>query len=223
MIARMANVGRVPFHHRGERRRSRSEDHKERRIMSEKIQILFVDDEEEFVNYMKKRLERHEFQVHAYTNPVEALEKSKGQTYDVGLLDLKMPEMDGEELLNRLKERDPGIEIIILTGHGSIESAFRSAKEGAYEYLLKPCDFDSLVSSINNAYAKRIKSLSAEKARHVDELMQRSGGMKPLTLLKRLKRIRDGLETFVTAAGLADGDPEVAREFMEKRTEKDTE
>ena len=115
--------------------------------MGEKIRLLFVDDEEEFVNYMTKRLTRHEFEVHAYTNPVQALEKTQGQSYDVGLLDLKMPEMDGEELLNRLKERDPTIEIIILTGHGSIESAFRTSKNGAYEYLNKPCDFDVLLSA----------------------------------------------------------------------------
>lgn len=73
-----------------------------------------------------------------------------------------MPEMDGEKLLNRLKQRDLGMELIILTGHGSIESAFRTARRGAYECLLKPCDFDCLVSSINNAYAKRIKTLSGK-------------------------------------------------------------
>lgn len=56
--------------------------------MSERIQLLLVDDEEEFVNYLTKRLEGHEVEVHAYTNPVEALEKTEGQTYDVGLIDL---------------------------------------------------------------------------------------------------------------------------------------
>jgi DNA-binding NtrC family response regulator len=190
--------------------------------MTEQIKLLFVDDEEDFVSYMTKRLTRHDFEVHAYTNPVQALSQTEGQSYDVGLLDLKMPDMDGEELLNRLKERDPGMEIIILTGHGSIESAFRSAKVGAYEYLLKPCDFDGLVCSINNAYAKRIKALGGEKARQVDDLMERAGGMAPLTLLKQLKNIHRGVEKFMTAAALAEGgDPEAAREFMGERTEKD--
>ena len=190
--------------------------------MDAKIQLLFVDDEEEFVNYMSKRLKRHEFEVHAYTNPVEALEKTQGRNFDVGLLDLKMPEMDGEELLNRLRERDPGIEIIILTGHGSIESAFRSAKEGAYEYLLKPCNFDHLVASINNAFAKRIKALGGAKARQVDELMKNAGEMAPLTLLKRLKNVRDGVQKFITAAALAEGgDPESARQFMDENSTED--
>ena len=189
--------------------------------MCEKIQMLFVDDEEEFVNFMTKRLQRHDFVVHAYTNPVQALEKTEGRTFDVGLLDLKMPEMDGEELLSRLKARDPGIEIIILTGHGSTESAFRSAKIGAYEYLLKPCEFDDLVSSINNAYAKRVKALSSGKAAEVDELMQQAGAMQPLALLERLKKIRGGLETFMSAAALAEGgDPNSAREMMGEKTKK---
>jgi DNA-binding NtrC family response regulator len=183
-----------------------------------------VDDEEDFVAYMTKRLERHDFEVHAYTNPVEALEKTEGQTHDVGLLDLKMPEMDGEELLNRLRERDPTIEVIILTGHGSIESAFRSAQVGAYEYLLKPCDFDELVASINNAYAKRIKALGGEKAKQVDELMKSADELPPLALLGRLKKIHHGLTAFMSAAALAEGGlPDAARDFMKKKTEDDKE
>jgi DNA-binding NtrC family response regulator len=162
--------------------------------MANKIRLLFVDDEEEFVNYMTKRLTRQDIEVRAFTNPVQALAETEGQSFDVGLLDLKMPEMDGEQLLHKLKERDPCIEIIILTGHGSVESAFRSAKDGAYEYLLKPCDFDALVTSINTAYAKRIRTHCTDKADKVDELMKTAGGLSPLNLLKRLKQINDGEE-----------------------------
>jgi len=159
--------------------------------MGDKIRVLFVDDEEEFVNYMKKRLERHGLEVHAFTNPVEAFEQTEENGFDVGLLDLKMPQMDGEELKNRLKARDPGMEIIILTGHGSVESAFRSAKEGVYEYLLAPCDFDELVTCINNAYAKRVKGLFESKAARVDTLMNQAVGMSPLALLTELKKLHD--------------------------------
>ncbi len=189
--------------------------------MSEKIQLLFVDDEEEFVSYMARRLKRHDFEVHAYTSPLEALEATAGQTHDVGLLDLKMPEMDGEELLSRLKERDPTIEVIILTGHGSIESAFRSATDGAYEYLLKPCDFDQLISSINSAYAKRIRTLDEARAAQVDELMGHAGGMSPLALLERLKEIHHGITTYVTAAALAEGGlPDAARDLLSQDAKK---
>jgi DNA-binding NtrC family response regulator len=159
--------------------------------VKEKIQLLFVDDEHEFVDYMTRRLKPREIEVHAYTNPVQALKETATQNFDVAVLDLRMPKMDGEELLNRLKERDPTIEIIILTGHGSATSAFRSAREGAFEYLLKPCEFVDLVSSINKAYAKRIKALSGERGRQVDELMQDAGKIQPLTMLDRLKKIRE--------------------------------
>ena len=190
--------------------------------MTEKIRLMFVDDEEDFVDYMTRHLEGNNLEVRAFNSPIRALKETGGQTFDVGLLDLKMPGMDGEELLKKLKERDPGMEIIILTGHGSIESAFRSAKVGAYEYLLKPCEFDDLVNAINNAYAKRVKALSGEKARQVEDRMKRAGGMSPLDLLTRLKKIRDGMQTFMSAAGLADGgDPEAAKQFMDEGTEKD--
>lgn len=186
--------------------------------MASMIRLLIVDDEQDFVTYMAKRLKHHDFEVHAFTNPVEALEQTKGCRYDVGILDLKMPEMDGEELLSRLKERDAQMEIIILTGHGSIDSAFRSAQRGAYEYLLKPCDFDGLVSSINNAYAKRIKALDRDKADEVDNLMKQAGKISPLDLLKRLKKVHAGLQDYLTAAALAEGgDPEDAKEMLNKK------
>ena len=109
-------------------------------------------------------------------------------------------------------------------GHGSIESAFRSAKVGAYEYLLKPCDFDELVSSINNAYARRIKALSKDKAGQVDDLMKNAGEMEPLALLDRLKKIHRGVATSMSAAALAEGGlPDAAREFMGGQIEKDKE
>jgi DNA-binding NtrC family response regulator len=189
--------------------------------MADKIRLLFVDDEEDFVTYMTKHLERHDLDVHAYLNPVQALKETDKQTFDVGLLDLKMPEIDGEELLKRLKQRDPKIEIIILTGHGHVESAFRSAKAGAYEYLLKPCDFDELVAAINSAYAKRIKALNGEKAGKVDELMKDAGGMSPLALLKKLKSLHDGVADTMAAAAMAEGgDSDTAREVLGKKGKK---
>ncbi|MDY7033168.1 MAG: response regulator [Thermodesulfobacteriota bacterium] len=190
--------------------------------MARMLELLFVDDEEDFVNYMTKRLERHDFKVYAYTNPFQAFQETEGKSFDVGLLDLKMPEMSGDELLNKLKTRDPYMEIIILTGHGSIESAFRSAQVGAYEYLLKPCDFDGLVASINKAYAKRIKTLSREKTSQVDDLMKNAVGMRPLELLKRIKNIHDGVEKYVSTAALTEKDAsDAARKLMGKKSTKE--
>jgi len=158
--------------------------------MTDKIRLMFVDDEKDFVEYMTRNLEDKNLEVCAFHNPIRALKETGGQTFDVGLLDLKMPGMDGEELLRKLKERDPGMEIIILTAHPSIESAFRTSKNGAYEYLNKPCDFDVLLGAINKAYAKRVKSLGRDQSERVSKLMKSANRLSPLELLKRLKKLR---------------------------------
>jgi two-component system NtrC family response regulator len=189
--------------------------------MNKKIRLLFVDDEKDFLDYMTKRLLRHDLDVVSYDHPVTALEKTEGQTFDVGLLDLNMPDMKGEELLRRLKERDPSIEIIILTGHGSIASAFETSKEGAYEYLLKPCDFDALVQSICNAYAKRIKALHKDQSEKVDGLMTRMLSKSPLDLLRALKKVQDGVSSSMAASALAEGgDFDSAREVVDAKDPK---
>ncbi|MFO7654794.1 MAG: response regulator [Candidatus Krumholzibacteriia bacterium] len=184
--------------------------------MSRRIQLLFVDDEPDFVEYMTRRLERHDLEVAAYTSAVQALEETRDRRFDVGLLDLKMPEMMGDELLERLKERDPGMEVIILTGHGSIESAFRTGQMQAYEYLLKPCDFEALVRAINSAYARRIKEQHGDRAPQVDSLMKRALSMSPLDVLAELKRINDSVGQSMAATAFAEsGEHDTAREMME--------
>jgi DNA-binding NtrC family response regulator len=185
--------------------------------MTDKIRLLFVDDEDDFLEYMTKRLVRHDLEVVSFNHPVRAIEQTEGQSFDVGLLDLKMPEVDGEELLRRLKKRDPFMEIIILTGHGSIPSAFRASQDGAYEYLLKPCDFDGLVQSICNAYAKRIKALHEEKSKQVDSLLMRALSTSPLDLLRELKKLHDSAGTSMAAAAMAEGgDFDSARKMMDR-------
>lgn len=188
--------------------------------MSNKIRLLFVDDEVDFVQYARKRLERRDLEVVSYTDPTEAFEKTRDQTFDVALLDLRMPGLDGEELLKRLKARDPLMEIIILTAYGSIETAFRTSREGAYAFLQKPCDFDALVRSICEAYSKRIKALHEEERERVDSLMLRALDMSPLDLLRELKRIGDGLSRAIVASAMAEGgDHEGARELLHKPDE----
>ena len=126
--------------------------------MKRQIKLLFVDDEEKFLNGMTQRLKLRDLVVHSFNNGPDALKAAKSETYDVALLDLKMPEMDGEELLKKLKQMMPAMEVIILTGHGSEDSAVRTFREGAYEYLMKPCELDELMSAITRAYAKRLKA-----------------------------------------------------------------
>jgi DNA-binding NtrC family response regulator len=185
--------------------------------MNRRIRLLFVDDEADFVEYMTKRLEHQDLDVVAYLDPIEALEKTAGQSFDVALLDLKMPGIDGEELLRRLKDRDPLVEIIILTGHGSIESAFQTSRNGAYQYLLKPCDFDGLVASICNAYANRIKALHEHRAEQVDNILMRILKTSPLEALRQLKTVSDEIEQNLSASAMAEGgDFESAKKMRPK-------
>lgn len=159
--------------------------------MSKKIRLLFVDDEEEFTSYMKKRLEKRDMEVDSFTDPVQALQETQGRRYDVALLDLKMPGIDGEEMLRRLKERDPKMEIIILTGHGTVRSAASATRSGAAEYLLKPCEFDDLVMAITSAYSKRLKAVSQHKQAELDSLMANAVGLSPLELLDRIRKLEE--------------------------------
>jgi DNA-binding NtrC family response regulator len=160
--------------------------------MEKKIKVLFVDDEEKFTANMARRLSLRDLEVAAFTDGEEALTKTEGQQFDVALIDLKMPGMSGEELLKRLKERDPILEVVILTGHGSIKSAAECTRSGAFEYLIKPCELDDVITAITRAYAQRIKARDVEKAKQVDEMLGKALGLSPIELLRELKRIKEG-------------------------------
>jgi DNA-binding NtrC family response regulator len=182
--------------------------------MERKIRLLFVDDERDFVEYLTRRLEGREFEVTSFTNPVLALEETEKRRFDVALLDLKMAEMDGEELLCRLKEHDPRMEIVILTAHGSVGSAFRTSRSGAYEYLLKPCKLKELIAAICRAYLNRISNLQSEQNRRVQELLDRALGLSPSRVLRELKRVHDGLTTLEEGADGADAPTSAAEQLV---------
>lgn len=118
--------------------------------------ILLVDDEVPFVETMIKRLTKREMDVvPAYDGP-EALAKLKEQAnLEVVILDVKMPGMDGVEALGEIKRNHPLVEVIMLTGHATVESAIEGMKKGAFDYLMKPCDIDLLVSKVREAASKK--------------------------------------------------------------------
>ena len=158
----------------------------------EKINILVVDDEEQFLSSIKKRLEARDFNVVAVDRGEKAIEAAKKNSFDVALVDLKMPGINGEETLRALKKDDKWLEVVILTGHGSIDSAVECTKSGAYEYLQKPCKLDELLEALKNAYQKRImgkKDIDAERMR---EIAAFSLVESPLGILRRLKKIDKG-------------------------------
>ena len=123
----------------------------------EKMKMMLVDDEERFLSTSRKLLLRRGFEVETATSGAEALEKLAALDIHVVILDVKMPGMDGIETLKTIKIRFPLVEVIMLTGHGTIESAVDGLKAGATDYLIKPTDVDDLILKAKEAFEKRQK------------------------------------------------------------------
>lgn len=119
--------------------------------------ILLVDDEERFRVTLGKMLAAQGLEVHSLASGAAALEEINRQAYDVVLLDIRMPEMDGIETLAAIKKDHPDVEVIILTGHASMEAALEIIKLGGYDYLLKPCPLEELLLKIDAAYEKKLE------------------------------------------------------------------
>jgi len=124
-------------------------------IDSDPIRLLIVDDEKDFVNILSKRIKRRNIDVAKAFSGAEAIQALRGQEFDVAVLDLKMEDMDGIEVLKMLKIMDPKLAVIMLTGHGSAEAAEQGIKLGAFDYLTKPCELKELLEKIMAAYAHR--------------------------------------------------------------------
>ncbi len=124
--------------------------------MSLKARALIVDDEERYRITLKKLLTANGLETEAVGSGVEAVEELRQRPYDVILLDVKMPGMSGIEALAELKKINPEVEVIILTGHASVDVAVEIMKLGGYEYLLKPCPMDELLAKIESAYERKM-------------------------------------------------------------------
>ena len=122
------------------------------------IKLLLVDDAKPFLDTITKRLEKRELNVSAVYSGQEALkELENNKSIEVIILDVKMPGMDGIETLGEIKKRFPLVEVIMLTGHATVETAIDGMKVGAFDYLMKPCDIDVLVTKVEEAAAKKRK------------------------------------------------------------------
>ena len=126
-------------------------------ISSDPIRLLIVDDEKDFVNILSKRIKRRHIEVTKAFSGAEAIQALRGQDFDVAILDLKMEDMDGIEVLKMLKIMDPRLAVIMLTGHGSAEAAEQGIKLGVFDYLTKPCELEKLLEKIMAAYAHRMQ------------------------------------------------------------------
>lgn len=114
--------------------------------------ILLVDDDKAFLNVMTKRLGARNMAVHTAENGEEAMRKLQEEhEIEVVVLDVKMPGKSGNEVLRDIRQIHPLIQVVMLTGHASVENAIEGIKEGAVDYLMKPCDMDKLCEIIRNA------------------------------------------------------------------------
>jgi DNA-binding NtrC family response regulator len=154
-----------------------------------RINLLIVDDEEPFLESMKKRLEVRDFHVLCETRGDKAIETARKHPVDIALVDLKMPGISGEETLEALKREHEWMEVVILTGHGSVDSAVECTRSGAYSYLQKPCELEYLLEVLKDAYKKRIMNKMQIQEARMNELLQKASGDSPLAILRRLKEM----------------------------------
>ena len=121
----------------------------------EEMKMMLVDDEERFLSTTEKLLVRKGYDVLTAASGAEALEKLRTHNIHVVILDVKMPGMDGIETLKAIKKEYPLVEVIMLTGHATVDSAVEGLKAGATDYLMKPTEVEDLVRKAEEAFAKR--------------------------------------------------------------------
>jgi DNA-binding NtrC family response regulator len=159
--------------------------------MDHVIKLLIVDDETRFLAAIAQRLGKRGFDVRTATNGPDALELARREKFDLALLDLKMPGMDGGQVLRALKDEHRFLEAIILTGHGSLESAVELTRSGAFSYLPKPYELDKLVAVLKDAYEARLRRKFASDQEKLERVVAMATGSSPLGILRKLRELDD--------------------------------
>ena len=139
--------------------------------------VLLVDDEKDFIEMLSLRLQEVGEKISVAYNGREGLNTLEKTHIDVVILDIKMPGMDGIETLREIKKKHPLVEVIMLTGHGSTDTAVEGMKLGAFDYLMKPADFDDLAAKLEGA--RKRKDAQEERIRKAEAklLVRKSGGI----------------------------------------------
>ena len=133
------------------------------------LKVLFVDDEIDFLETLMKRMKKRGIEVAGVGNGEQALDYLNQKSVDVVVLDVRMPGIDGIQTLREIKRIDPLMEVIMLTGHASIEVAIEGMELGAFDYLMKPADIDELFYKIQDAFKKR--TIQQEKIKKLEDLI----------------------------------------------------
>jgi DNA-binding NtrC family response regulator len=139
--------------------------------------ILLVDDEEDFVEMLSMRLEEAGEKVTPAYDGKMCLDLLEKKPIDVVILDIKMPGMDGIQTLRKIKMTYPLVEVILLTGHGTTETAIEGMKLGAFDYLLKPADFDELTTILAGAKKKKVEQDERIRKAEARQLLRRGGNI----------------------------------------------
>lgn len=133
--------------------------------------VLIIDDEERFLKTTKALLEKEDCQVSTSMDGWSGVAVLKEKQIDVVVLDVKMPGIDGIEVLRRIKAEHPLVEVLMLTGHATMESAIEGLKLGVFDYLAKPCDIGVLKQKIKSAHDKRTASLEKIRKAKIDRII----------------------------------------------------
>lgn len=163
-----------------------------------KMKVLLVDDEEEYVTTMAERMQMRDVGSRVALNGEEALQMVEDDPPDVMVLDLRMPGIDGMEVLERVKNEHPNVQVVILTGHGSDKEEKEARRLGAFQYLQKPADTNQILSVVRSAWSKSIQAAA-----------------------EFVKDSKAEIDRSMTAAAFAEGGaPELAKEVMEEKKVK---
>ena len=141
----------------------------------ENAKILLVDDETDFTDTMSQLLRTRGYRVTAVNGGESAIKALGQEKYDVMVLDLKMPGMDGMATLKEAKKLELFTETLILTGHATVDTALEAIKLGAYDYLTKPCEIDDLVQKIQGAWNKKDAVEKQEIKKNIDRIVEGKG------------------------------------------------
>ena len=140
-----------------------------------KIRVLLVDDEKEFLEPLAERLEIREFDVLTAFSGSDALTLVQEKELDVVVLDVKMPGMDGIDVLRQIKRSKPLVEVIMLTGYATVPTAIEGMKLGAFDFLLKPCETEDLINKIEEAHKRKADQEERIRKAEINGSIKRKG------------------------------------------------
>jgi DNA-binding NtrC family response regulator len=140
-----------------------------------KIKVLIADDEKEFIETLAKRLEMRDFAVTTVSSGDAAIEIAEKINFDVIILDVQMPEINGIDALKKIKERTPLTPVIMLTGEATVENAIQGMKLGAFDFLIKPTDTERLSEKIKQAYTHKHEHEERIRQAEIDNILRTRG------------------------------------------------